>query len=362
MADENDKPTGFKPKFWSKAILTHDGRHAFLQSVESNHVLHYTRVTLSSQKMVDGQGNTLDNEAISSLTGLSDDLKEGIMQLTPVVDNHFAVTADFDNKNVPDDIEFSSIGWYGRIDTVDPDDHDKVTETGKEVLIAVLPTTKEYEVLAAGAPDHRSTQVISAQLDFTISDAANVNMTVNEIGYVTRAELNSWEVDMEGKINKELEDQAKNLTVELDGKDATKPDENHVINLPTYDKTTIDKMMASAGKGAGIHSVQGVAPNSDGNVDLSGVFYAKEDVDRLVNAQKDRIDSLTGENGSKTNQIQDLNTQITGLNNQLNDLLNRVKFLEENAVMGKRFAKADEAAAEAWEKDHPTYIAFISDK
>ncbi|RVU73467.1 hypothetical protein, partial [Lactobacillus xujianguonis] len=200
MADEQDKPTGFKPKFWPKAVLTNDGRHAFLQSVASNHVLHYTRVTLSSQKMVDGQGKMLDNEAISNLTGLSDDLKEGTVQLTPVVDNHFAVTADFDNKNVPDDIEFSSIGWYGRIDTVDPNDHDNVLAQGKEVLIAILPTTKDHEILAAGSLDQRSTQVISAQLDFTISDAANINMTVNEIGYVTRAELNSWEVDMEGKI------------------------------------------------------------------------------------------------------------------------------------------------------------------
>lgn len=353
-----DTDTGYKPKL-RQSILTDAGRQVFLAVGNGVGTLVYTRTTLSSRKPVDDAGKALDNEAIRQITSLPDDLKEGQLQLTPVTDNHFDVIGDFNNKNQPKDINFSCIGWYARIDTTDASG--KKTQ-GNEVLIAITFTNTDHEVLPAGSPDGLSTDVISAELDMTISDAANIDMTVNEIGYVTRAELNTWQTKVEDEIDKEFDQQSKALTITLDGKDATKADENHVINLPTYDKTTIDKMMAAAGKGAGIHTVQGVAPNSEGNIDLSGVFYLKADVDKLINAQKDRIDALTGENGSKTNEIQELNTEITGLNNQLNDLLNRVKFLEENSLLGKRFAKADEASAEAWEKQHLNYIAMIEDK
>ncbi|WP_288557729.1 hypothetical protein [uncultured Lactobacillus sp.] len=352
-----DTDTGYKPKL-RQSILTDAGRQVFLAVGNGVGTLVYTRTTLSSRKPVDDAGKALDNEAIRQITSLPDDLKEGQLQLTPVTDNHFDVIGDFNNKNQPKDINFSCIGWYARIDTTDS--NGKKTQ-GNEVLIAITFTNADHEVLAAGSPDGLSTDVISAELDMTISDAANIDMTVNEIGYVTRAELNTWQTKIEDTISKDFDRQSKALTVTLDGKNPTKADDNHVINLPTYDKTTIDQMMAGAGKGAGINTVQGVAPNSEGNVDLSTVFYLKTDVDGKFKDQNDLIKSLQTANGNKDDQINNLNNQITGLNNQINDLLNRVKFLEENAVLGKRFAKTDEASADAWEKQHPNYIAFITD-
>ena len=353
-----DTDTGYKPKL-RQSILTDAGRQVFLAVGNGVGTLVYTRTTLSSRKPVDDAGKALDNEAIRQITSLPDDLKEGQLQLTPVTDNHFDVIGDFDNKNQPQDINFSCIGWYARIDTTDASG--KKTQ-GNEVLIAITFTNADHEVLAAGSPDGLSTDVISAELDMTISDAANIDMTVNEIGYVTRAELNTWQTKIEDTINKDFDQQSKALTVTLDGKTPTKADDNHVINLPTYDKTTIDQMVAGAGKGAGINTVQGVAPNNTGNVDLTSVFYLKTDVDNKFQTQNDLIKSLQTANGNKDTEITSLNNQITGLNNQINDLLNRVKFLEENAVIGKRFAKADEVAATTWEQQHPNYIAFIEDK
>ena len=353
-----DTDTGYKPKL-RQSILTDAGRQVFLAVGNGVGTLVYTRTTLSSRKPVDDDGKALDNEAIRQITSLPDDLKEGQLQLTPVTDNHFNVIGDFNNKNQPKDINFSCIGWYARIDTTDVSG--KKTQ-GNEVLIAITFTNSDHEVLAAGSPDGLSTDVISAELDMTISDAANIDMTVNEIGYVTRAELNTWQTKIEDTINKDFDQQSKTLTVTLDGKNPTKADDNHVINLPTYDKTTIDQMVAGAGKGAGINTVQGVAPDNTGNVNLSGVFYAKTEVDQKIQAQQAKIDTLTKTNSDKDNQIASLNQQITGLNNMYNDLSNRVKFLEENSVLGKRFAKADEAAAEQWENQHPTYIAFMDDK
>lgn len=344
---------GYKEKL-NQPLLTDAGRQIFLQVGNGYGKLVYTRATLSSRKPVDSTGKALDDEAIRQITSLPDDLKEGQLQLTPVQNDHFDVIADFNNRNQATDIAFSCVGWFARVDT------DKAQ--GPETLIAIGFTKNDQETLAAGSPDGLSTEVISAELDVTISDAANIDMTVNEIGYVTRAELNTWQTKVKSDIDQTLSDDEKAMTITLGGKDPTKADDNHTFNLPTYDKETIDQMVAGAGKGTGVHTVQNVAPNSEGNIDLSGVFYLSTVVDAKFKAQNDLIKSLQTSNSNKDSEITDLNNQITGLSNQINDLINRVKFLEENSLLGKRFAKADEASADAWEQQHPNYIAMIEDK
>lgn len=343
---------GYKEKL-NQPLLTDAGRQIFLQVGNGDGKLVYTRATLSSRKPVDSTGKALDDEAIRQITSLPDDLKEGQLQLTPVQNDHFDVIADFNNRNQTADIVFSCIGWFARVDT------DKAQ--GPETLIAIGFTKNDQETLAVGSPDGLSTEVISAELDVTISDAANIDMHVNEIGYVTRAELNTWQTKIQSDITTEFDTQSKALTVTLNGQAPTKVDDNHVINLPTYDKTTIDQMVAGAGKGAGINTVQGIAPNSNGEVDLTSVFYLKTDVDQIVSQQNNTIKSLQTANGNKDTQITSLNNQITGLNNQVNDLVNRVKFLEQNAMLGKRFTKAQEADATAWENNNPNYIAIVTD-
>ena len=343
---------GYKEKL-NQPLLTDAGRQIFLQVGNGDGKLVYTIATLSSRKPVDSTGKALDDEAIRQITSLPDDLKEGQLQLTPVQNDHFDVIADFNNRNQTADIVFSCIGWFARVDT------DKAQ--GPETLIAIGFTKNDQETLAAGSPDGLSTEVISAELDVTISDAANIDMHVNEIGYVTRAELNTWQTKIQSDITTEFDTQSKALTVTLNGQAPTKVDDNHVINLPTYDKTTIDQMVAGAGKGAGINTIQGIAPNSNGEVDLTSVFYLKTDVDKIVSQQNNTIKSLQTANGNKDTQITSLNNQITGLNNQVNDLVNRVKFLEQNAMLGKRFTKAQEADATAWENNNPNYIAIVTD-
>lgn len=188
---------GYKNKLRS-SVLTNAGRQTFLQVGNGVGTLVYTRAVLTSQTMNDGQGNPLDNEIIAGFSNLSDDLKDGKLQLTPVTGNHFEVIANFDNKNQAQDIVFRAIGWYARIDTKNDSGQ---TVKGPEQLIAVSPTTNESEVLAAGSPDGLSTQVISAALDMTISNAANISMTVNDISYVTRAELDTWQTRIEDTIS-----------------------------------------------------------------------------------------------------------------------------------------------------------------
>ena len=179
-------------------ILTNVGRKAFLQIGDGAGTLVYTRAVLSSQSMNDRNGRPLANEIIASYSNLSNDLKDGKLQLSPVTGNHFEVIANFDNKNQQRDISFSAIGWYARIDTQNTNGQ---TVKGPEVLIAISPTTNDSEILAAGSPDGLSTQVISAALDMTISNAANISMKVNDISYITRAELNAWQTKIEDVIS-----------------------------------------------------------------------------------------------------------------------------------------------------------------
>ena len=188
---------GYKNKLRS-SVLTNAGRQNFLQVGNGEGTLVYTRAILTSQTMNDSSGNPLANEIIASYNNLSDDLKDGKLQLSPVTGNHFEVIANFDNKNQAQDIVFRAIGWYARIDTKNSAGQ---TVKGPEQLIAVSPTTNESEVLAAGSPDGLSTQVISAALDMTISNAANISMTVNDVSYVTRAELDAWQTQIEDTIS-----------------------------------------------------------------------------------------------------------------------------------------------------------------
>ena len=191
MADE------YKDKL-RKTILTDAGRQTFLQVGYGTGTLVYTRAVLSSQSMNDSNGTPLANEIIASYNNLSDDLKDGKLQLSPVTGNHFEVIANFDNKNQQRDISFSAIGWYARIDTQNVNGQ---AVKGQEVLIAISPTTSDSEILPAGSPDGLSTQIISAALDITLSDAANISMKVNDISYITRAELNAWQTKIEGVIS-----------------------------------------------------------------------------------------------------------------------------------------------------------------
>lgn len=273
MADE------YKDKLRA-TILTNAGRNTFLQLVDGTGTLVYTRAVLSSQSMNDSNGRPLANEIIASYNNLSDDLKDGKLQLSPVAGNHFEVIANFDNKNQAQDIVFRAIGWYARIDTKNSDGQ---TVKGSEQLIAVSPTTNKSEVLAAGSPDGLSTQVISAALDMTISNAANISMTVNDISYVTRAELDAWQTQIEDTISAGY--------VELPMRDSQGQQLfDHDDNAILFKKPLIDtdRTLSQQGKPADANATGQRIDNIDHgleqlNQDLYSKFDTKENAQDLKN-------------------------------------------------------------------------------
>lgn len=292
---------GYKNKLRS-SVLTNAGRQTFLQVGNGVGTLVYTRAILTSQTMNDSNGNPLDNEIIAGFSNLSDDLKDGKLQITPVTGNHFEVIANFDNKNQAQDIVFRAIGWYARIDTKNSAGQ---TVKGPEQLIAVSPTTNESEVLAAGSPDGLSTQVISAALDMTISNAANISMKVNDISYVTRAELDAWQTQIEDTISAGY--------VELPMRDSQGQQLfDHDDNAILFKKPLIDtdRTLSQQGKPADAGAIGQRLDNVDRSLEqLNQDLYSKFDTKQNAQDLKNGIIANADANKDQDNKINGLITK-----------------------------------------------------
>lgn len=299
MADE------YKDKL-RKSILTNVGRQTFLQVGYGTGTLVYTRAVLSSQSMNDSNGTPLANEIIASYNNLSDDLKDGKLQLSPVAGNHFEVIANFDNKNQQRDISFSAIGWYARIDTQNVNGQ---TVKGQEVLIAISPTTSDSEILEAGSPDGLSTQIISAALDITLSDAANISMKVNDISYITRAELNAWQTKIEGVISQGYID----LPVEDSERQQLYGHDGEALSFkkPLIDT---DKTLSQQGKPADADATGQRIDNIDRGLEqLNQDLYNKFDTKQNAQDLKNGIIANADANKDQDNQIAVLQNRASEL-------------------------------------------------
>ena len=187
MIDENSV-TPYENKV-RRNLLTTAGRRIFLEAGDGLGTIVYTRATLSSQKLVDVNGNEFDNNTVREINNLADDLKEGQIKLGKIADDHFDVIADFNNENQFSDISFNTVGWYARLDTVGSDGG---TTEGKEVLMVITEMTDQPTTLPACSTDGLSTQSISIELDMAISNAADIKMTAERNDYVTHTEFNVW--------------------------------------------------------------------------------------------------------------------------------------------------------------------------
>lgn len=217
MIDENSM-TPYENKV-RRNLLTNAGRRIFLEAGDGLGTIVYTRATLSSQKLVDVNGNEFDNNTVRGINNLADDLKEGQIKLGTIADDHFDVIADFSNENQFSDISFNTIGWYARLDTVGSDGG---TTEGKEVLMVITEMTDQPTTLPACSADGLSTQSISIELDMAISNAADIKMTAEKNDYVTHTELNVWKTKIIADIK----------AVSLDPNiDQIKENTTHIQNL-----------------------------------------------------------------------------------------------------------------------------------
>lgn len=82
---------------------------------------------------------------------------------------------------------------------------------------------------------------------------------------------------------------------------------------------------------------------------------------QTVSALQQTIKTLNDTLSSANATIKTLQDTITGLQTQVNNQANEISYIKANYIEGKRFAKADESQATAWEKENSQRIAFITD-
>ena len=80
-----------------------------------------------------------------------------------------------------------------------------------------------------------------------------------------------------------------------------------------------------------------------------------------VNSLNQTISALQQTVQSLQNTVNQQATTITGLQTQVNNQAQDIAYIKANYIEGKRFSKADESQATAWEKENSQRIAFITD-
>lgn len=80
-----------------------------------------------------------------------------------------------------------------------------------------------------------------------------------------------------------------------------------------------------------------------------------------VNSLNQTISALQQTVQSLQNTVNQQATQITGLQTQVSNQAQDIAYIKANYIEGKRFSKANESAADAWEKENSQRLAFITD-
>lgn len=356
-----------KHKF-DDTIVTNAGRKLLIRVGAGKGVISYTRAGLYGQSVAN-----MDDYDIRNITTLTDQkIDTPIKSVSTVVDNSITISASFSNKTVEDDLEFNCIGWYAKMTTDD-----------KETLLGITPTNGTL-TLAAHSPDNISTESINVDFSMAISNAAKVDLTVNEVGVVYKEDLQVELTRVKDGIDKEIA--AGHYTkAEIDSKLASlgdvktvngvKPDAKGNVAIDVsgqianhaYSKTDVDTKLSSKADTSSVYTKTDIDSKLASKADKS-TTYTKTEVDSKVNAKantsdvntqissinstiaanKKAADSAiaTKANQSTTYTKTEVDSKVTPLKNTQNDHENRIKWLEENALIGKKFT--DEAAAKAF--------------
>lgn len=195
-------------------IITDLGRKLLLKIGAGEGEITYTKAVLFGQSVT----NMQDDE-VRKLTQLQDKKMETHVAVTPPKDNTLTVSASFVNSALTQDITFNSIGWFA-----------KNNEDNVEILLGISPSI-DPQTLAAGSPDHRSTASIDIELAMAISDAAKVDLTVNEIGIAYISDVNAAIEKLKAEYDPKIAEAGKVKGVKVNNSEIINPDPNGLINL-----------------------------------------------------------------------------------------------------------------------------------
>lgn len=195
-------------------IITDLGRKLLLKIGAGEGEIAYTKAVLFGQSVT----NMQDDE-VRKLTQLQDKKMETHVAVTPPKDNTLTVSASFVNSALTQDITFSSVGWFA-----------KNNEDNVEILLGISPSI-DPQTLAAGSPDHRSTASIDIELAMAISDAAKVDLTVNEIGVAYISDVNAAIEKLKTEYDPKIAEAGKVKGATINGGNIVAPDAKGILNL-----------------------------------------------------------------------------------------------------------------------------------
>ena len=229
-------------------LITDAGRKMLIDLGKSKGTIVYTKAILYGQAI-----RNLDAEAARKLTSLSDPKKEAPIGIrdADTSDNTVSVEASFSNEDLKDDITFNSLGWFAKIE-------DQQGKQSNEVLLAVA-STAQPEVLGAGSPNHLSNAAINIELDMALSNAAKVELTVNQAGIMHKSDLDNAVHD----INTGLDDRINKLSSSINAKDKEQQTQINKV------KQDLEQKIAIAGK---VKTVNQVEPDESGNIYLDPII------------------------------------------------------------------------------------------
>ena len=160
---------------FSNTILTNIG-HQMLTSISNgNRKITYTKAEAYVQDV-----SSISNETLKALTSLQGKELSANLLVSNGSGDVVTITANFRNKGLTKDVVFNSIGWFAKLDK---DDAERGITANQEYLVGITPASGTQTLVAPPA-DQSSSQAISINLNMKLSDASNVNMTVNDAGAV----------------------------------------------------------------------------------------------------------------------------------------------------------------------------------
>lgn len=346
-----------KTKF-KDTIITNLGRKLLIKAGAGESMIQYVRAGIFTQNV-----NGMDDYDIRNITALTgQQMDTPIKSVSDIVNNNITVSASFNNKANTDDLEFNTVGWFA-----------KMSVDNKETLLGITPTNGTL-TLAGHSPDNISTESINIDLNMAISNSAKVDMKVNEIGVVYKQDLDAELTKVKDGTDKKIanyytkSDIDKNHYTrgEIDGKLASlgdvktvngvKPDNkgnvqinvdaSSQINNITYNKQTIDNKVNSKANASEVYTkhdvdtrLNGKANSGDvtnwlnGKADKSNT-YTKQEVDSRLNGKADKSNTYTKP---------EVDAKFVPINNRENDFENRIKYLEQNAMIGRSFNDENQA-------------------
>ena len=304
---------------FSNTILTNIG-HQMLTSISNgNRKITYTKAEAYAQDV-----SSISNETLKALTSLQGKKLSANLLVSNDSGNIVTITANFRNKGLTNDVVFSSIGWFAKLDT---DDAERGITANQEYLIGITPANGAQTLVAPPA-DQSSSQAISINLNMTLSDAANVNMTVSDAGtvhfnqlddqlakYTTTSDLTkllAGKADLGLSYTKaELDAKLLNLTTDTNGKvsadqvQALISDKANISDV--YTKSQIDSALSTRDAQISTKAnISDVYTKSQIDSDFSARdtqistkanisdVYTKSDVDNALAVDRGRLGKLEG--------------------------------------------------------------------